>query len=242
MNKGNFLNGASYLMEGLKLLNHPKLRLFVLVPILVNTMLFIVVTIAMIQQFTSMLDWFMEWLPAWLDFMAWVIGFLLALLVALVYGYSFSMITNVLAAPFYGFLAEKTEELAGGRLLEQESLLHMIPRTVLRELRKLWYFVWRSVFILLLSLIPLVGPLIAVVWGAWSMSIQYGDYAADNHQTPFIRLRFKLGSKLWSALGFGGAVMLGLMVPVLNIFVMPAAVIGGTLFWLRELEGADART
>lgn len=241
MNRGNFFHGASYLIEGLTLLKHPKLRLFVLVPILLNTLLFLVLTIALVQQFTTVLDWFMDWLPGWLDFMAWVIGILLALFVVLVYGYSFSMITNVLAAPFYGLLAEKVEELAAGRLLEEESLLHMIPRTVLRELRKLWYFLWRSLCILLLSLVPLVGPLIAVAWAAWSMSIQYSDYAADNHKTPFVDLRSRLGSQLWSTLGFGAVVMLGMMVPVLNIFIAPAAVIGGTLFWLRELEGPATR-
>ncbi|MEX1032668.1 MAG: sulfate transporter CysZ [Cellvibrionaceae bacterium] len=236
MNKGNFLNGAGYLIEGFKLLNHPKLRLFVLVPILVNTLLFIALTTVLVQQFTDMLDWLMEWLPAWADFMAWVVGVVLALFVVLIYGYSFSMITNVLAAPFYGVLAEKAEELASGRLLEGESLLHMIPRTVVREIRKLWYFLWRSLIILILSFVPLIGPLVAAIWAAWSMSVQYSDYAADNHMTPFTRLRALLGTRLWSALGFGATVMLGMMVPVLNIFIMPAAVVGGTLFWLRELK------
>ncbi|MGQ9426193.1 sulfate transporter CysZ [Gilvimarinus sp. F26214L] len=233
---GNFLNGTRYLMEGMKLLNHPKLRLFVLVPILVNTFLFIILTTILIRQFGDMLDWFMEWLPNWLDFLAWVIGVLVALFVVLIYGYSFSMITNVLAAPFYGYLAEKTEQLTTGRTLDGESLLAMIPRTVVRELRKLWYFLWRSLLILILTFIPLIGPLIGLLWGAWSMSIQYSDYAADNHQTPFGALRDRLGSRRGSALGFGGMVMLGMMVPVLNIFIMPAAVIGGTLFWVRELE------
>ncbi|MCW8194398.1 sulfate transporter CysZ [Proteobacteria bacterium 005FR1] len=236
MDKGNFFRGASYLAEGLRLLTHPRLRLFVLVPVLVNAVLFVILTTALVQQFTAMLDWFMEWLPNWLDFLAWVLGVLVALFVVLVYGYSFSMITNVIAAPFYGFLAEKAEELTTGQALDGESLVQMIPRTVLRELRKLWYFIWRSLFFLILSLVPLIGPVIAAIWGAWSMSIQYSDYAADNHQTAFTRLRQLLGMRLYSALGFGAVVMLGMMVPVLNIFIMPAAVIGGTMFWLKEMR------
>lgn len=238
MDKGNFFRGAGYLAEGIRLLTHPRLRLFVLVPVLVNAVLFVILTTALVQQFTALLNWFMEWLPNWLDFMAWVLGVLVALFVVLVYGYSFSMITNVIAAPFYGFLAEKAEELTTGQTLDGESLLQMIPRTVLRELRKLWYFLWRSLFFLILSLVPLVGPLIAAIWGAWSMSIQYSDYAADNHQTAFVRLRQLLATRLYSALGFGAVVMLGMMVPVLNIFIMPAAVIGGTLFWIREMRSA----
>lgn len=221
------------------MLTHPRLRLFVLVPVLVNAVLFVILTTFLVQQFAALLDWFMEWLPAWLDFLAWVLGFLVALFVVLIYGYSFSLITNVIAAPFYGFLAEKTEELTTGQSVDGESLLQMIPRTVVREIRKLWYFIWRSLFFLLVSLVPLVGPVIAAIWGAWSMSVQYSDYAADSHQIPFIGLRRMLGARLYSALGFGAMVMLGMMVPVLNIFIMPAAVIGGTLFWLRELRQLD---
>jgi len=237
MNKGNFFNGAGYLFEGLKLLLHPKLRLFVLVPVLINALIFIVITTTLVQQFSNILELFMEWLPNWLDFLAWVLGVLLALFVVLIYGYSFSIITNVIAAPFYGFLAEKAEALISGEAPEGEPLLQMIPRTIFRELRKLWYLVWRSLFFLILSLVPLIGPVLAAIWAAWSMSIQYSDYAADNHQTPFGQLRSLLGTRLYSALGFGAVVMLGMMVPVVNIIVMPAAVIGGTLFWLRELRG-----
>lgn len=235
--RGNLLHGAGYLIEGFRLLSHPRLRLFVVVPVLVNFVLFMVITSLLIQQFTALLNYLMEWLPGFLDFLAWVVGIILALMILLVYGYGFSMITNVIAAPFYGILAEKAEEIIIGRPLDGEPLLQMIPRTLLRELRKVWYFLWRSLIIFMLTFIPLIGAAIGVLWGAWSMAIQYGDYAADNHQTDFHRFRTLLSARLWSSLGFGGIVILGLMVPVLNILVMPAAVVGGTLFWVEELRG-----
>lgn len=235
---GSIFSGAAYLAQGLKLLHHPALRKFVLVPILVNILLFVVLTTLLIQQFNYLLDAMMLYLPAWMDFLAWVVIVVLALFVVLVYGYSFSVITNVIAAPFYGFLAERVDEMVTGRKLEGETLLQMIPRTLGRELRKVWYFLWRSLLILLLSFIPLIGPLLAALWAAWSMSIQYSDYAADNHQWPFRTLRRSLMRRAQSSLGFGAVVMLGMMVPLLNILVIPAAVIGGTLLWVRELESS----
>lgn len=69
------------------------------------------------------------------------------------------------------------------------------------------------------------------------MSIQYVDYSADNHQTEFVTLRKMLRKRRYSSVGFGGTVMLCSMVPVLNIIAMPAAVIGGTLFWVNEIKG-----
>lgn len=236
---GSIIAGATYLTRGFRLLLHPALRRFVLVPIFVNLLLFIILTTLLIQQFAQLLDFMMIYLPSWLGFLAWIILALLALFVVLVYGYSFSLITNVIAAPFYGFLAERAEELVTGKRLEGETLLEMIPRTMLRELRKVWYFLWRGLVVLLLAFIPLVGPLIAAFWAAWSMSIQYSDYAADNHQRPFHGLRRSLRRRAQSSMGFGVLVMLGMMVPLLNILVIPAAVIGGTLFWLEELQDQD---
>lgn len=236
---GSVFSGAAYLGQGLKLLFHPALRKFVLVPILVNILLFVVLTTLLVQQFDSLLNAMMVYLPSWMDFLAWVVIAVLALFVVLVYGYSFSMITNVIAAPFYGFLAERVEEMVTDRTLDGETLLQMIPRTIGRELLKVWYFLWRSLLIVLLSFIPLLGPLLAALWAAWSMSIQYSDYAADNHQWPFRSLRRSLMLRPQPSFGFGAVVMLGMMVPLLNILVIPAAVIGGTLLWVRELESAQ---
>ena len=44
--------------------------------------------------------------------------------------------------------------------------------------------------------------------------------------------------KRWQSLSFGGVVYLVLLVPVVNLLMMPAAVAGATLFWVRE-QGAE---
>ncbi len=235
-NRGNFLAGANYLIEGFRLITHPRLRLFILIPALINLAFFVIITTVFVQRFDSLLTYMMDWLPGFLEFIAWIVGIILALFILLIYGYSFSAFTNLIAAPFYGVLAEKTENLVRGENIESESLVQLIPRTLFRELTKFWYFLWRSLLILILTFIPPIGPVIGALWGMWCMSIQYGDYAADNHQLSFSELRSRLGSRLFTSMGFGGAVMLGMMIPIVNIIVMPAAVVGGTLFWIKELE------
>ncbi|TQV80156.1 sulfate transporter CysZ [Exilibacterium tricleocarpae] len=241
--------GAHYLMEGIRLITHPQLRAFILVPLLINLLLFVIVTGVLIQQFDSAIDWLMSWLPGWLDFLAWILAALVALTVLVAYGYSFSVITNLIAAPFYGLLAEKIELHETGVAVESEPLRQMIPRTIGREFTKLWYFIVRGIGIAILmvvmSFVPLLNllvPVIGILWGAWSMAIQYVDYAADNNRWRFTALREQLGGNLFSTYGFGGLVMLGTMVPVVNIFIMPAAVAGGTLYYIRELSRADTDT
>lgn len=241
--KNNIALGASYFLDGIKLLWRKELRPYILVPLVINMLLFVVLTVLAVQYFGELLIWSQGFLPEWLEWLAWIAWFVLGAVALLIYGYSFNVITNLIAAPFYGLLAEKAEELLCGEALPDESLARMIPRVTWREIIKLTYFVLRGIFIILLiilvSFIPVINvlaPLIGLLWSAWSMSIQYADYAADNHQTGFEDLRFRLRNRIYSTVGFGGMVMGCSIIPVVNVFAMPAAVTGGTLFWLNELK------
>lgn len=242
----NLHSGATYFFEGARLLSHPQLRKYILIPLIVNCVIFAVLTGIIISQFDALtqFDWH---LPEWLDILEkalkWVIWFLVVVILVIAYGYLFNVLTNIIAAPFYGLLAQKTEALLTGQAPVDEPLAKMIPRTLLREMQKLLYFVSRGIFVLLLMVlvgtIPLLNlmvPLIGTLWSAWSMTLQYADYPADNHQTRFALLRRQLRHRKYSSVGFGCTVMGCSMIPVLNIIAMPAAVIGGTVFWLNEIQ------
>ncbi len=43
------------------------------------------------------------------------------------------------------------------------------------------------------------------------------------------------------AMGFGGAVMLAVMIPVLNMVAMPAAVAGATAMWVDHYQKKEER-
>ena len=242
----HLLRGARYFVDGLKLLWHPQLRPYLLVPIAVNCVLFIGLTALLVHYYDAFITW--EWqFPVWLSFLEklfkWLAWFLVATTLIISYGYFFNVITNILAAPFYGLLAQRAELLLTGSEPPDESWAHMIPRTLGRELIKLWYFLVRGALVLLLMLLlatlgPLgvLAPVVGLIWGAWSMAIQYADYPADNHRTPFHLLRKRLRRRRYSSLGLGGVVMGASMIPVVNIFAMPAAVTGGTLLWVNELR------
>ncbi len=239
----NIINGLNHLTRGAQLIVKPELRWFVFVPVMINIVLFVILTGILIDQFGLALTWLLDWIPGWLDFLAWILWLLFSAVLLLVYGYSFSVFTNIIAAPFYGILADRTEALLKGQGADPEPLSKMIPRTIGREMVKLWYFLIRGLAIVILTLflswIPLVNmviPLIIFVWGAWTMAIQYVDYTADNHQLAFSNMRDRLAAKKYSSIGFGGLVMVGTMIPLANIIILPIAVVGGTVFWIEELE------
>jgi len=238
--KGNVAHGAGYLVRGAKMLKHPALRLFVFIPLLVN----IVIFGSLIWYGLSYLDALMtDWLgkiPEWLNFIEWIIWPLVGLTVSLVTGYLFTAVALLIASPFNALLAEKAEELVTGKPVNSlEGLgaaLAAMPRGVLRELSKLLYYLPMALFVFLVSFV--ISPLAPFLWfllGAWMMSIQFMDYPMDNHQLSFADVKEAVRSRRLSSMGFGGLVALCTGIPILNFFVLQAAVDGATLLWCEEL-------
>ncbi|MGH1441011.1 MAG: sulfate transporter CysZ [Cellvibrionaceae bacterium] len=241
--------GLSYFVRGMGLLTQSGMKRYVLVPILANVAVFFVLTAMLIQYFSSVTDWFNGLLSFW-SWLAYLATFIATLLsgvifftILLIYGYSFNIITNIIAAPFYGLLAEKIEARLNGAVFPSESFSSMAARTLKREVVKLWYFTTRGIAVaiglFLLAFIPFVNlsvPFLALLWGAWVMTLQYVDYPADNNKLAFTEVRQRLKKCSYSTTGLGSTIMLGSMIPVVNIFVMPIAVAAGTLYWDNELR------
>ena len=233
----------NYFFAGARLIVKPGFRRFILLPLLINVLIFVVVTAALVHAFGDFFAQILEWSPSWLDWFTWILWPLVSFVFLVIYGYSFNIITNFLAAPFFGLLAEKIETDVTGIAPPNEPWGQLIPRTLRREVVKLWYFVSRGSLVLVifvvLFFIPganLLGVLIGVIWSCWCMAVQYSDYPADNHQLSFRELRRRLNKRQLTSYSYGGIILLGSMVPVLNIFVTPIAVAGATLYWTKEIK------
>lgn len=250
--KGSPAQALNYLSRGARIILAPGLKRFIIVPLLANILVFIATTMILVSVFSDFLAFLMGWLPGWLEFLAWVLWAIFAVAVLFVYGYSFNLITNIIAAPFYGILAEKVEQRLTGQTPPAESWAALIPRTLGRELVKLWYFFTRGLLIFLLIMVSwfipgvnLIVLVITALWSAWCMAVQYIDYPADNHQINFPELRRRLRQPTLTSYSFGGLVMLASIIPIVNIFAMPVAVAGATIFWLdelRQLNNTDGKT
>ena len=184
-----------------------------------------------------------ETLPDWLAFLAWLLVPILWLMGALLTGYVSTLLVLLVTSPFHALLAEKVEERATGKqvpgLEGVGQALLQVPRGFVRELSKFAYYVPMSFFVLLLSLIPGLNTLSPLLWfllGAWVMGLQFLDYPMDNHRLPFKEVRNASAARRLSSLGFGGTVAFISGIPFINMIVVPAAVIGATLFWCEELQ------
>tara|TARA_B110000503_G_scaffold13903_1_gene18891 strand:- start:9681 stop:10403 length:723 start_codon:yes stop_codon:yes gene_type:complete len=238
--QGNIARGASYLTRGAKLLNHPSLRMFVIVPLIINILIFGSLIALGFSYISDMMDSMLSSIPGWLSFITWILWPVIVITVSLISGYFFTTLALIIASPFNALLAEKAEELITGKPVGSlegfGAALASVPRSVVRELVKLLYYIPMALLALLLSFVPGVGAVAWLLLGAWMMSIQFVDYPMDNHQLSFAQVKKAVRSRRLSSFGFGGLVALCTGIPLVNFFVVPAAVVGATLLWCEELN------
>lgn len=240
----DLLRGFAFLIQGFKILFEPGLRLFVLVPIVVNIALFAMLVAWAKSMFTGWMSYLMGWLPDWLAFLEWFFWIIYAIAIGMTIFYSFVAAANLLGAPFYGYLSELVEQRLDPNVKSAEfswaELAKIIPRTVKREIQKILYYLPRVIALLLLGLLPGVNAFVAVAWiifSAWMMAIQYIDYPADNNGLSFPNMRKYLEQHRSAAFGFGFLTFGMSLIPILNLVTLPAAVCGATAFWVQRKQG-----
>lgn len=239
--RGNIVGGAGYLLRGAKMLKHPRLIPFVAVPLLINILIFASLIAYTLSAISGTLSGWMSIIPGWLSFLNWLIWPIIIIGMALVSGYLFTALAILIASPFNALLAEKAEELITGQpvagLEGFVGALKGFPRALLRELSKFLYYLPLLLLVFVLSwVVNVLAPILWFILGAWMMSVQYVDYFMDNHVLSFAQVKQALRERRLSSLGFGGLVALVSGIPVLNFFVIPAAVVGATIYWCEELQ------
>ncbi len=242
MIKGLF-QGIAYAFSGFSLIMKKGIRPFVLMPLLINIVIFSLAIWLGYNQFDGLMERMLGWLPGWLSWLEWLLWPLFALLILIAVYYSFSIVANLIASPFNSLLAERVEQKLNGLPVPAfrgyKALAGTIGKTILSELRKVLYMLKWLPILLIISIIPglnFIAPFAWGLYGAWMLSLQYTDYAMGNHEL-FIKDELSLLRQNRSvSLGFGGALTLLMMIPVINFFVMPVGVAGGTAFWVKRLS------
>lgn len=238
-----FATGFKYTLEGFRLIARPGIRWFVIIPFLVNTILFSLVIVYGAHQIIDLSEWLTStW--KWADWVIWLIWPLFVVISVTVVFFCFTLVANLLSAPFNGILAEAVEERLTGEKQAESGKLSELPREIIisikNELKKLMYFLPRAVPLLLLFLIPMVNtiaPLIWLVFCSWLISLEYLDFPMSNHGILFSDTRIRLKSRRLLCIGFGLGTLLMTMFPVLNFVAMPVAVSGATKLWVNEFRG-----
>ena len=240
------VEGIKDLREGFRLALSPGLRLFVVIPLVINVLLYALMGWWAIGIFQGWIDSALAWLPEWLAFIEWLLWLLLTLLFMFVMVYTFVFVATLVGAPFYAILAEQTQRKLTGHTpdagFNAAELLRMLPKTVWREIQKVLSYLPGLVLLIIIGFIPVlnvIAPLLWVIFSAWIMAFEFLDYPADHNGCSIPELKRLMRRNRSRSMSFGLAAWALTLIPVINLVVMQAAVCGGVRQWLA-INGADA--
>jgi CysZ protein len=241
------ISGFAYLIKGFESLNNKGLKRFVLIPLIINLVIFAVLLYFSGHYFAGFVHWLDAKLPSWLQWLNWILWPLFVIAASLFVVYTFTIIANIVGAPFNSFLSEKVELIQIGKKPgEDESMWDAVkdmPRTIKRQGQIILYYIPRVIIILILFLIPGINIIASFLWflfSSWTLAMQYLDYPMDNHKISFKDMQQHMKKKSGRTLAFGVMVMIATLIPIVNFVVMPAAVIGATMMYLDDFEKEDA--
>lgn len=238
-----FFRGVSYLFDGFSLLSTPGLRRFVVLPLLANIAVFVALFFTLRHYTGELSAWVGTFLPVWLQWLDWLLNIFFFTGFAVFFVYAFATLANLIACPFNGIFAEHVEMKLTGVVHPSRSMSAVaadVPRVIGRQFGLMFYYLPRAFCIVILFFVPVVNVVAAPLWflfNAWFMAMQYLDYPTDNHHTTFAELKIWLSQHRWACFGFGLAVLVALMLPLINFFAIPAAVAGATALFVGEGKG-----
>lgn len=240
----DFMAGIGYLIKGFRLIRRPGLRRYFIGPIVIN---FTVITLFIwlaASQFAAITNKLLPegsgWWGSTFYFVAWV---LFGMIVVIFGFFLFTLVVNFIGAPFNGLLSGKIEKiLIGGYEVKPPRKIRFfadIKRSITGEMKKYGYFLLVILILAVTTFIPVLNILVAALLTAWMLTLEYLSYPMGNHNRYFPDVRRWLRRHKMLGLGFGLAVTVATITPLINFLVMPAAVAGATALWVERRDIAS---
>ncbi len=242
------VRGFFYPYRGLKfLLGRPRLLTYVIIPFGINTLLYGAFVWFVGSRFGGWLERLLPQGDAW--YWAALSVLLLTLFAAvllLVVVYTFTLVGNLILAPFNDLLSEKVERVYTGATLEEPFSLGALTRDMARslkaELGRVLFYGAGFLALLSLNLVPGLGTaaygVAVTLYTLFFLGWEYFDYSMERWRLTFgdkRKVAFRNGATF---LGFGAGAALMLIIPLLNFVAIPVCVAGATLLFcdLRRLD------
>lgn len=258
-----FFRGLTYPLQGAKLVfrTHPGLARYWAFPVLLTFgALFGVMVLAVRHRTEFAVAIWASFDPGtqpvswWLGTLQWLLGWLLVAAAIGLGGVFVLAVSGVLAAPFNDALSAAVERIRGGNLPPEPSPAAFVAgaaRSVATETIKVFAYalVLGPLWIVALVAPVVGGPVLAAIGFTLTvayLAIDYTDWPASRRDTPLRERAQWLRDHAAPLAGFGVAAWFLLLVPGVNLVLMPAAVAGGTLLYLdletaSEAEGSRQR-
>jgi CysZ protein len=171
---------------------------------------------------------------AW-SFILIMVGIMARLIMMFFYFSLFKYIFLILGSPVFSYLSEKTESIIEGKdfLFSSSVFFHDIRRGVKLAFRNSFWQTVYTIFILLLSLIPLIGSIAPVISGlveCYYYGFSMLDYSCERHKlSPSASISF-ISQRRGLAIGNGLVFYLMHFIPFVGWVLAPSyALVAATI-------------
>ncbi|MDM8569595.1 sulfate transporter CysZ, partial [Thiotrichales bacterium HSG1] len=229
------------------LITKPDIRVWVIIPLMINILLFSMLSYYSWLYFPIALDTVIAYLqlPDWKWIFTMIRWFMLPLFIVfamITFFFIFIFFGNLISEPFNGELSKAVEKYITGSKVKvpSEPLFTAIINFFREKLEKSWYYLKLIMLLLIISLVPIVNIISPILWfllSAWIAALEFSDPVLSNHGYSVPEQRQLLAKKPMLTLGFGISVLVAMFIPVINFFVMPTAIAGSTYMYLQQFEG-----
>ncbi len=243
-----FAAGARALGTGFGvILRSPKLLALGALPALISAVLYLAAIGGLVyfsgdvaSRLTPFAD---DWTSFWRGGMRIVLALALIAGAVLMASLSFIAVTLLIGGPFYERIAEIAERRLG---LDSSDDGAGPLRSLLRGLgdavKLVSVALLGAVALFCLGFVPVVGqiaaPILGVLFGAWVISLEMVGLVFQRRGRGMRQRHRVLRGERATVLGFGVPTYLLCLVPVLQLAVIPSAVVGGTML-AHRLLGPD---
>jgi len=234
----DFTQGLGFHGRGMRFgLRHPSLLGLALLPFFVTLILYVFAFYLFTLYAEELLHMIWQTDPEstgrYVGWLYWVythvVKYLLYGVVLVVMFYSFIILSNILASPFYDVIVTKyTQQYGHERESEATGSTKGILTIMKEETKKAVFMLFIP---LILMFVPVIGALIGFIVAAIFVAWDYVDFSLSR-DCPLLKDRL---GQLWrhkaSLIGFG----FPLVIPFVGLIMVPFAILGSTLLYHEKI-------
>ena len=163
----------------------------------------------------------------------------------------FGIIGAAIAGPFSGPLSEAVERRERERRglppmpATSRSILTDVTRGLAYALGRLFLFLLVYPLIFALQLIPGAGQILftvlAFLYSCFVLSVDFSDPVLDRYVDTFRQKLAWVWRRKGLYLGFGAGCVVLMLIPIVNLVMIPVCVVAGTIVWVGEVESGRAQ-
>lgn len=238
-------SAIDYLNYGFKHLFTRGIKLYVLIPLMINMVLFVFLWWLALHEVSHLITWVNHALPTWLTWLSYLFYLIAIIGMFFITIYFYTTLAVIISSPFYSLISQTIQSKNNLQITSDNSLktwLLLAPRTIIREIRKILMFMPWALLILVCSFIPIINLFTAVMWFVLVVFyniVLFTDYPFDNNEHSLKTLKAFIRKQRGLLLSFGFLTTIGLMIPIVNIIIIPVAIIGATKIYVDHQESIN---